>query len=171
MATLDRKLKSRDITLPTKVHLVKSTVFPIVMWGCDNWTLQCSESWAMKNWFFWSVVLEKILQNPLNCKEIKPVNPKWNQPWIFIGRTDAEAETPILWPLDVKSWLIWKDPDAGKDWRREEKGMTKDEIGWMASPTQWTWVWANSGSWWWAGRLDVLKPMRLQRDRHDWVTN
>ena len=130
MATLDRKLKSRDITLPTKVHLVKSTVFPIVMWGCDNWTLQCSESWAMKNWFFWSVVLEKILQNPLNCKEIKPVNPKWDQSWKFIGRIDAEAEAPILWPPDVKSWLIRKYPNAGKGWK-QEKGTTEDEIvGW-----------------------------------------
>ena len=85
----------------------------------------------MKNWCFWTVVLEKTLETPLDWKEIKPVHPKGNHSWIFIGRTDAEAETPILWPPDVKSWLIWKDPDAGKDWRREEKGTTEDEmVGW-----------------------------------------
>ena len=84
-----------------------------------------------KNWWFWTVVLEKTLESPLNCKEIQPVNPKGNQSWIFIGRTDAEAETPILWSPDVKTWLIWKDPDAGKDWRQEEKGTTEDEmVGW-----------------------------------------
>ena len=85
----------------------------------------------MKNWCFWTVVLEKILESPLDCKEIKPVNPKGNQSWIFTGRTDAEAEAPMLWSPDAKNWLIWKDPDAGKDWRQEEKGMTEDEIiGW-----------------------------------------
>ena len=95
------------------------------------WELDYKESWAPKNWCFWTVVLEKTLESPLDCKEIKPVNPKGNQPWIFIGRTDAEAETPIFWPPEVKSWLIWKDPDAGKDWRPEEKGMTEDEmVGW-----------------------------------------
>ena len=90
------------------------------------WELDYKENLAAKNWFFWTMVLEKTLERPLNCKEIKPINPKGNQSWIFIGRTDAEA--PILWPLDVKNWLIWKDPDAGKDWRQEEKGMTEDEM-------------------------------------------
>ena len=95
------------------------------------WELDCEESWAPKNWCFRTVVLEKILESPLDCKEIQSVHPKGNQSWIFIGRTDAEAETPILWPPDAKSWLIWKDPDAGKDWGQEEKGMTEDEmIGW-----------------------------------------
>ena len=95
------------------------------------WELAYKESLAQKNWCFWTVVLEKILENPLDCKEIKPVNPKENQSWIFIGMTDAEAETPIFWPPDVKSWLIWKDPDAEKDWRQEEKGTTEDEmVGW-----------------------------------------
>ena len=89
------------------------------------------ESWAQKNWYFWTVVLEKTLESPLDCKEIQPVHPKENQSWIFIGRTDAKAETPILWPPDAKSWLIWKDPGAGKDWGQEEKGMTEDEmVGW-----------------------------------------
>ena len=89
------------------------------------WKLNCKESWAPKNWCFWTVVLEKTLESPLDCKEIQPLHPKGNQSWVFIRRTDAEAETPILWPPDAKSWLIWKDPDAGKDWRREEKGMTE----------------------------------------------
>ena len=92
------------------------------------WELDYKESWATKNWCFWTVVLEKTLESPFDCKEIKPVNPKGNQSWIFIGRTDVEAETPILWPPDVKNWLIWKDPDAGKDWRQEEKGPTEDEM-------------------------------------------
>ena len=95
------------------------------------WELDHRESWVPKNWFFWTVLWEKTLESPLDHKEIKPVNPKGNQSWIFIGRTDAEAETPILWPLEVKNWLIGKDPDAGKDWRQEEKGMTEDEMaGW-----------------------------------------
>ena len=93
--------------------------------------LDYKESWALKNWFFWTVVLEKTLQSPLDYREIQPVNPKGNQSWIFIGSTDAEAKTPILWPPDVKNWLIGKDPDAGKDWRQEEKGITEDEmVGW-----------------------------------------
>ena len=89
------------------------------------------QSWTRKNWYFWTVVLEKTLESPLDCKEIQPVHPKGNQSWIFIGRTDVETETPILWPPDVKSWLIWKDPDAGKDWRQEEMWTTEDEmVGW-----------------------------------------
>ena len=96
-----------------------------------TWELDYKESWALKNWCFWTVVLEKILESPLDCKEIKPVNPKGNQSWIFIGRIDAEAETPILWPPDMKNWIIGKDPDAGKYWRQEEKGTTEDEmVGW-----------------------------------------
>ena len=107
----------------------------------------------------------------MDCKEIQPVHPKGNQSWIFIGRTDAEAETPILWPPDTKNWLIGKDPDAGKDWRQEEMGTTEDEIdGWMASPPQWTWVWVNSGSWWWTARPGVLQSMGSQRVRHNWAS-
>ena len=95
------------------------------------WELDYKESWVLKNWCFWTVVLENTLESPVDCKKIKPVNPKGNQAWIFIRRTDAEAETLILWPPDVKNWLIRKDPDAGKDWRQEEKGMTEDEmVGW-----------------------------------------
>ena len=95
------------------------------------WELNCEEGWVPKNWCFWTVVLEKTLESPLECTEIQPVHSKGNESWIFTGRTDAEAETPILWPPDAKNWLIGKDPDAGKDWRWEEKGMTKDEVfGW-----------------------------------------
>ena len=95
------------------------------------WELNYKESWVPKNWCFWTVVLEKTLESPSDCKEIQPVHPKGDQSWIFIGRTDVEAETPVLWALDVKSWLIWKDPDAGKDRRWEEKGITEDEmVGW-----------------------------------------
>ena len=129
MTNLDSILKSRDMTLPTKVHLVKAMVFPVVMYGCESWTHK--ESWALKNWCFWTVVLEKTLQSPLDYKEIQPVNLKGNQSWIFIGRTDAKAETPVLWPPHVKSWLIGKDPDTGKDWGQEEKGTTEDKmVGW-----------------------------------------
>ena len=133
------------------------------------WELDCKESWVWKNWCFWTVVLEKTLENPLNTKDIQPVHPKGNQSWIFIGRTDVEAETPILCPLDAKNRLICKDPDAGKDWRWEEKGLTEDD-GWMASPTQWAWVWVNSRSWWWTGRPGMLQSMESQRVGHDWAT-
>ena len=95
------------------------------------WELDCEESWALKNWCFWTVVLEKTLESPLDCEEIQPVHSEGDQPWVFIGRTDAEAETPILWPPHAKSWLIGKEPDAGRDWGQEENGMTEDEMaGW-----------------------------------------
>ena len=130
MTNLDSRLKSRDMTLPTKVHLVKAMVFPVVMYVWI-WELDYKQNWAPKNWCFWTVVLEKTVESPLNFKEIKPVNPKGNQSRIFIGRTDAEAEVLGLWPPAAKNWLIGKDPDAGKDWRQEEKGMTEDEmVGW-----------------------------------------
>ena len=133
------------------------------------WELDCEENWALKNWCFWTVVLEKTLESPLDCEEIQPVHSKGDQSWVFIGRTDVEAETPVLWPPDGKSWFIWKVPDTGNDWRQEEKGMTGWD-GWMASLTQWTWVWVNSGSWWWTGRHGMLQSMGLQRVRHDWAT-
>ena len=133
------------------------------------WELNYKESWVLKNWCSWTVVL-KTLESPLDCKEIELVHPKGNQSWIFIGRTDAEAETPILWPSDVKSWLTGKDSDAEKDLRQEKKGTTEDDDGWMASPTQWNWVWVNSRGWWWTGRSAVLQSMGLQRVRNDWVT-
>ena len=128
MTNLDSVLKSRDITLPTKVCLVKAMVFP-VMYGCESWTIKKAE--RQKIDAFWTVVLEKTLESPLDCKEIHPVHPKGDQSWIFMGRTDVAAETPILQPSDAKSWLTGKDPDAGKDWGQEEKGTTEDEmVGW-----------------------------------------
>ena len=124
-SNLDSILKSRDTTLLTKVCLVKAMVFPVVMYELGH-----KESWVPKNWCFWTVVLKKTLESPLDSKKMKPVHPKGDQSWVFIGRTDVEAETPVLWPLDAKNWLIWKDPDAGKDWRKEEKGMTEDVMAW-----------------------------------------
>ena len=108
-------------------------------------------------------------ESPLDCKEIQPVHPKGNQSWIFIGRTDAEAEIPILWPADVKIWLTGKDPDAGRDWGGGE-GDDRGWDSWMASLTQWTWVWVYSGSWWWTRRPGLLQSMGLQRFGHDWAT-
>ena len=111
-------------------------------------------------------MLEQTLESPLDCKETQPVHPKGNQSWTFI---DGEAETPILWLPDAKNWLIWKDPNAGKDWSRRRRGQQR--IRWlMASPTWWTWFWVSSGSWWWTGRPDVLWFMGSQRVRHNWAT-
>ena len=174
------------------------------------WELDYKESWAPKNWCFWTMELEKTLKCPLGCKEIKPVNPKGNQSWIFIGRTDIEAETLILWPPDAKNWLIWKDKwqptpvllpgeshrrrslvdrlqsmrsqRVRHDWatslthwcwerlRAGGEGDDRGWDGWMVSPTQWTWVWASSRSWWWTGRSGMLQPTGLQRVGHDWAT-
>ena len=118
------------------------------------WESDYKESWVPKNWCFLTVVLEKTLEGPLDCKEVKPVHPKREQSWIFIGKTDAEAEAPILWPPDAKNWLIRKDPDSGKDWGQEEGDRRWD--GWMALPTQWTAVWASSNRWWRTGKPRVL---------------
>ena len=135
-----------------------------------TWKLDCEERWAPKNWCFWAVVLEKTLESPLDCKEMQPVPPKGDQSWVFIGRTDAKAETPVLWPPHVKSWL------NGKDWCWEGLGAGGEEDnrgwdGWMASPTQWICVWVNSRCWWWMGRAGVLRFMGLQRVGHDTATD
>ena len=123
MNNLDSMFKSRDITLLKTVYLVKAMVFPVVIYGYENWTVNKAECWRTDTW---AVVLEKLLRVPRTLKEIQPVHPKGNPSWIFIGRSDSEAETPVLWPPDVKNWLI-----AGKDWRQWERGMTKDElVGW-----------------------------------------
>ena len=133
------------------------------------WELVYKESWGPKNRCFWTVMLEKTLEIPLDCKEIQPVQLKGNQSWIFIGRTDVEAETPILLPPDAKNWLIWKDPDAGRDWGQEEKGMTEDAMaGWHHQLDGHEWV--NSGSRWWTGRSGMLQSMGSQRVGHDWAT-
>ena len=128
MTNLDNVLKSRDITLPTKVRLVKAMVFlNVQMWKSDSHSVVSIEGWALKNWCFWTVVLEKTLECPLDCREIQPVHPKGNQSWIFIGRTDAEAETPILWPPDAKNWLIWKRLWC---WERLKAGGERGVRGW-----------------------------------------
>ena len=128
MTNLGSILKIRDITLPTNVHLVKAMVFPAILYGCESWTIKRAKSQrigAFEPWCWRRLLTAK--RRPLDSKEIQPVHPKRNQCWIFIGRTDDEAETPMLWPPDAKSWFIWKDPDAGKDWR-QEKGTTEDEM-------------------------------------------
>ena len=125
MTNLDSIFKSRDITLPTKVRLVKAMVFPVVMYG----ELDCEESWALKNWCFWTVVLEKTLESPLDCKEIQPVHSEGDRPWDFFGRTDAKAETPVLWPPHVKSWLIGKDP--GRDCGQGGEGDDRQRMRWL----------------------------------------
>ena len=128
MTNLDSILKIRGIILPTNVHLMKAMIFPLVMLGIESWTIKKAEHGRIDAFKLWCW---KRLFSPLDCKEIKLVNPKGNRSWIFIRRTDAEAETPILWPPDAKGWLIWKDPDAVTDWRQEEKGTTEDEmVGW-----------------------------------------
>ena len=184
MTNLDSMLKSRDLTLPSEVYLVKAMVFPVShvwMWELNHkegwasknwcfwivvlkktyvastlgqsygfssshvwmWKLDYKQGWVPKNWCFRIVVLEKTLECSLGCTEIKPINSKGNQPWIFSGGIDAEAKAPILWLPHVKSQLIRKDPDTGKNWRRRRRGWQK--MRWLdASPTQWTWVWANS---------------------------
>ena len=125
MTNLDSILESRDITLPTKVHLVKAMVFPVVMYGCESWTVKKAESQRIDAFELW------CWKSPLDCKEMQPVHSKGDQSQVFIGRTDAKAETPILWPPQAKSSLIGKDSDAGRDWGQKEKGTTEDEMaGW-----------------------------------------
>ena len=165
MTNLDSILKSRDITWPTKFC---SQSYGFSSSHVQMWELDHKESWVSKDWCFRTVVLEKTLESPLDSKEIQPDNPKRNQSWILIGRTDAEAEAPVLWPPDAKSWIIWKDPDAGKDGGQEEKGATEDEmVGWHHG-LQWTWVWANSGRYWRTGKPGVLQSMGSQRDTAEW---
>ena len=133
------------------------------------WELDCEESWALKNWCFWTVVLEKTLESPLDCKEIQPVHPKGDQSWVFIGRTDVEAETPIFWPLHVKR-THWKRPWCWEGLGAGGEGDDRRWDGLMASLTWWTWVWVNSESWWCTGRPGMVRFMGLQRVGHDWAT-
>ena len=137
MTNLDSGLKSKDISLPTKVHIVKAMVFPVVTYGCERWVTKKSERWgtdAFELWY-WRIVL-----SPLDFKEINPVNPNRNHPWIFIAKTDAEAAAPVLWLPNGKSWSTGKDHGAGKG-----EGAAQDEMVKTALSTQWTWIWANSG--------------------------
>ena len=131
VTNLDGTLKSKDIILLTKVHLVKAMASPVVMYGYESWTIKKTEHRRIDAFELWCWWREKTLESPLDCKEIQLTHPKGDQSWVFIGKTGGEDETLIFWPPDAKSWLIWKDPDAGKDWRQEEKGTTKDEmVGW-----------------------------------------
>ena len=162
MTKLDSILKRQSHYVADKGLYSQSYGFSIShVW---MWELDYKENWVLKNWCFWTVVLEKTLESLLDCKEIQPVHPKGDQSWVFIGRTDTEAETPVLWPPHVKSWLIGKDPDAGKDWRQEERGMTEDE---MVDGTTCT---MDTGSWWWTEKPGMLQSMGLQRVGHDWMT-
>ena len=132
------------------------------------WVLDHKGGWVLKNWYFWIVVLEKTLESPLDSKEIKPANPKGNQPWIFIGRTDDEAEAPIFWPPDVKSWLIRKDPDAGNDWRQEEKGQHR--MRWLDGITDsMDMSLTSSRNWWWIGKPGLLQSMGVAKQQLNWT--
>ena len=169
MTNLDSILKSRDITLPTKFHLVKAMAFPVVMYRYDSWTIKKAEGQIIDAFKLWC--WRRLFESPLDCKEIQPVNHKGNECWIFIGRTDAEAEVPILWPPDAKSWLIGKDSDAGKDWRQEEKGTTENEmVGWHHQLNGHEFELALGDSEGECMQPFVLQSMKFQRVRHDWAT-
>ena len=133
------------------------------------WELDCEDGWAPKNWCFWTVVLEKTLESPLDCKEIQPVHFK-DQSWDFFGRNDAKAETPVLWLPHAKELTHWKRLWCWEGLGAGGEGDDRGWDGWMASLTRWTWVWVNSGSWWWTGRLGVMQFMGSQRVGHDWMT-
>ena len=133
------------------------------------WEMDCEESWVLKNWCFWTVVLEETLESPLDCKEIQPAHSEGDHLWDFFGRTDAKAETLVLWPPHVKSWFTGKDSDAGRDWGQEERVTTEDEMAGLHHQLYGR-VWVNSRSWWWTGRPGVLQFMGSQRVGHDLVT-
>ena len=156
---LDSVLKSREITLPTNVHTVKAVVSPVVTDSCESWTVMKAKHQRIDG--VWTVVLEKTPESFLDCKEIKPVNLKGNQPWILFGRTDAKAEAPVFWSSDVNSWLIGK-VRYWKRLRAKGKESVRGWNGWMASPMWWTWTWANFRRWWGTGRPGVLQSMGLQ---------
>ena len=168
MTDADSILKSRDITLLTKVRLVRAMVFPVVMFGYESWTVK--ESWVPKNRCFWTVVLEKTLESPLDFKEIQPVHPKGNQSWIFIGRTDADAQTLNTLATWCEELTHWKRPWCWERLKVGGEGDNRGWAGWMASPTWRTWVWASFGSWWWTGEPGMLQSMGSLRVGHDWAT-
>ena len=168
MINLDSTLKSRDITLPTKVHLVKAMVFPVVMYECESRTIKTAKHWRIDAFELWC--WKRLLKVSWTCKDIQPVHPRGNQSWIFIGSTDFEAETPIFWPPDVKNWHSLKSPWCWERLKAGREGDNRGWNGWVASPTQWTWVWVSSGSWWWMGKSGVLQSMGSQRFGHNWAT-
>ena len=167
MTNLDSIFKSRDITLSTKVRLVKAMVFPVVMYGCESWTIKKVERQRTDAFELWC--WRRLLRVPWTARRSNQSILKAISPGVHWKDWCWSWKTPILWPPDAKSWLIWKDPDGGKDWGQEEKGTTKDEVaGWHHRPNGHVWV--NSRSWWWTGRPDVLQFMGSQRVRHDWAT-
>ena len=165
MTNLDSILKSRDITLSTKVCLVKGMLFPVVMYGCESWTIKKAERRRIDAFELWC--WRRLLRVPWIARRSN--QSILRRSVLGVHRTDVEAETPIFWPPDMKSWLIGKDFDVGKDWR-QEKGTTEDESWLDTPPTQWRWVWVNSGSWWWTGRPGVQWFMGSQRVGHNWAT-
>ena len=160
-------IKKQRHYFPNKVHLVKGMVFPVVMYGCESWTIKKAEHRRIYAFELWC--WRRLLRVPLDCKGIQPVHPKGDQSWVFIGGTDVEAETPIF------GHLTWRADSFEKPWcwerlRAGEEGDDRGWDGWMASPTQWTWVWVDSGSWWWTRRPGVLRFMGSQRVRQDWAS-
>ena len=166
MTNLDSVFKSRDITLPTKVHIVKVMVFLVVMYGCESWTIKKAEHRKIDAFELWC--WRRLFESPLDCKEIKPVSPKGNQPWIFIGRTGCwswSSNTLVAWWEELTHWKrpwFWERLKAGGE------GDDRGWGGWIALLAQWTWVWVNSGSWWWTGRPGMLQFMKSQRVGHKW---
>ena len=168
MTNLDSILKSRDITLPTKVRLVKAMVFPVVMYGCESWTIKKAECRRIDAFELWC--WRRLLRVPWTARRssqsiLKEISPEYSLEGLVL-----KLKLLILWPPDAKSWLIGKDPDAGKDWRREEKGTTEDEMVGGHHRLNGHEFWVNSGSWWWTGRPGMLQFMGSQRGRHDWET-
>ena len=166
MTNLDSLLKSRSITLPTKVHLVKSMVFPVVMNGCESWTIKKAEHWRNHAFELWC--LRRLLRVPWTARRpnqsiLKEISPEYSKEGLML-----KLKLQYFGPPDAKIWLTGKDLNAGKDWR-QEKEMTGWD-GWMTSVTQGTWVWASSRSWWWTGKPGVLQSMGSQRVGHDWAT-
>ena len=168
MTNLDSVLNSRDTALPTKVYIVKAMVFPVVMGCCERWTVKKTECWRMDAFELWCWNCSESLDS----KEIKPVNLKGNQPWILIWRTDADAETPVFWSSDINRWLTGKVPDAEKDWGQRENRAVRGWDGWIVSPMQWTWTWANFRRWWGTERPSVLQSTGLQNwtQLGNWIT-
>ena len=163
MTNIDSILKSRNITLPTKVRLVKAMVFPVVMYGCESWTVKKAEHWRIDAFELWCWI--RLLRVPWT-KEIQPVHPNGDQSWVFIGRTDAKAETPILWPPHAKSWLIGKDPNMGGIGGRRRGQQRMRWLGGIIDSMDMSWV--TSGNWLWTRRPGVLWFMGSQRVGHDW---
>ena len=168
MTNLDSIFKSRDITLPTKVRLAKAIIFLVIMYGCESWTVKKAECRRIDAFELWC--WRRLLRVPWTARRSNQSVLKQISPGCLLEGLVLKLKLQYFGQLMKKNWFIWKDPDAGKDWGQEEKGPTEDWDGWMASLTQWTWVWVNSGSWWWTGGPDVLRFMGSQRVGHNWAT-